>query len=131
MTVYVFGNPDVDIDALPLRILPELKRRLPDVQFVVKDPNEDWEVPEELVVIDTVVGLDQVQVFEDIDKFVTTPRITMHGFDALMNLKLLQKIGKLKKLKIIGIPPTISEEEALNQLQSTFKKWTEQLMQGS
>lgn len=113
MTVYVFGNPNLPADSMPLRILPALRARFPQAQFEVKDPNEEWDVPEELVIIDTVQGVAEVTVFDDLAKFAATPRVTMHDFDALTNLRYLQKLGKLKKIKIIGVPPEIDEQEAL------------------
>lgn len=113
MTIYVFGNPDLPADSLPLRILPVLRARFPQAQFEVKDPNEEWDVPEELVIIDTVQGVSEVTVFEDIAKFAAAPRVTMHDFDVLTNLRYLQKLGKLKKIKIIGVPPTMDEVDAL------------------
>jgi hypothetical protein len=60
-TVLVFGNPDLAMDALPLSLVEELHRVRPDLSFVVKDPNEDWNIPRTLMVIDTVVGIDRVQ----------------------------------------------------------------------
>jgi len=62
-TIYIFGNPDLDFDSLPFRILPELKKRFPKIDFETKDPNEELEMPEELVIIDTVKGIKQPHVF--------------------------------------------------------------------
>ena len=118
MIVYVFGNPDLPADSLPLRILPELEKNFPRVQFRVKDPNEEWDVPEELVVIDTVQGVNKVTVFNDLARFIAAPRVTMHDFDALANLRYLQKLGKLKKIKIIGVPPAMDEAAALEAVGS-------------
>lgn len=120
MTVYVFGNPDLPADSLPLKILPELEKKFPQARFEVKDPNEEWDVPEDLIVIDTVEGIKEVTVFDDLAKFAAVPRVTMHDFDALTNLRYLQKLGKLKKIKIIGVPPGISEAEALEVISTTL-----------
>ena len=122
MTVYVFGNPDLPADSLPIRILPELEKRLPRVQFVVKDPNEEWDVPEEFTVIDTVEGIENVTVFGDLTKFAAAPRVTMHDFDALTNLRYLQKLGKLKKVTVIGIPAAAPEDEALRSVVAALLK---------
>jgi hypothetical protein len=116
MIIYVFGNPDLPEDALPIRILPKLRREFPDFSFEVKEPNEEWDPPEELVVIDTAIGIKEVTVFPDLSKFTPAPRITMHDFDALANLRLLVKLGKIKKVTVIGIPPTISESDAVNTI---------------
>lgn len=115
MIVYVFGNPDLPDDSLPLKLIPELQKKFPQIQFETKDPNEEWDVPEELVIIDTVQGIRAVTVFDDLAAFAPAPRVTMHDFDAYANLRLLQKLGKLRKIKIIGIPAAAPENEALQE----------------
>lgn len=115
ITIFVFGNPDLPEDSLPIRLLPKLKERFPDIDFQIKDPNEDWDIPEEMVMIDTVAGIDRVTVFSDLDRFVSAPRLTLHDFDLGSYLKYLKKLGKLKNIKIIGVPPTMSEELTLKQ----------------
>ena len=116
MKIFVFGNPDLDFDSLPIRIISELKNNFPDISFETKDPNEEWEIPENLIVIDTVSGIDKAVVFDDIDDFAISPAITLHDFDAGTYLKYLKKLGKIKKIKIIGLPPIISEEEAVKEI---------------
>jgi len=114
MKVFVFGNPDLDFDSFPLRILPELKKRLPEIDFEIKDPNEEWGVSEsELIIIDTVVGIDKPTVFENLENFSAPPRVSAHDFDAYTNLKYLQKLGKIKKIEIIGLPSMISKDVAI------------------
>lgn len=121
MTVFIFGNPDLLTDSLPLRILPKLKKLFGPstsrrIEFKIQDPNEEWEIPEELIIIDTVLGIKKVTIFSDLKQFEQTPTNTLHDFDALYNLRYLQKLGKLKKIKIIGLPPTMSEEEAIGEV---------------
>jgi hypothetical protein len=120
--IFVFGNGDLEMDSLPLRILPRLEEKFSEVKFEVKDPNEDWNVPEELIMIDTVVGIKDVTVFEDLEKFSGAPRVSMHDFDALTNLRLLQKIGKIKKVKVIGVPPEMGEEEVVDKIIKIIKE---------
>ncbi|MBI2624350.1 hypothetical protein HYW67_02545 [Candidatus Parcubacteria bacterium] len=121
MTVYIFGNPNLPEDSLPIRLLPKLKAKFPDIDFQIKDPNEDWDIPEEMTVIDTVAGIDRVTVFSDVDRFVSAPRLTLHDFDLGSYLKYLKKLGKLKNIKIIGVPPTMSEEQVSGELESVLK----------
>jgi hypothetical protein len=116
MIVYIFGNPDLPEDALPLRLVPQLRQQFPDSTFEVKDPNEEWYVPERLVVIDTVKGIVGIQVFHGLETFTRAPRVSMHDFDALTQMRLLQKIGKLKEVTIIGVPPEIDEHSALTSI---------------
>ena len=105
MTVFIFGNPDLPEDSLPLKLLPGLRKLRPDIIFATKDPNEEWEVPPELTVIDTVVGITEPRVFGSLEDFTAAPRFSMHDFDAYANLKLLQKLGRLKSVRVIGLPP--------------------------
>ncbi|MDP2933622.1 MAG: hypothetical protein Q8N81_05855 [bacterium] len=121
MKIFVFGNPDLSADSLPLRILPQLVKQWPQIEFVVADPNEEWEVPENLILIDTVQGLSAITEFTNLDDFVRPPKITMHDFDAYTNLRYLQKLGKLKKIKIIGLPPAIDAKTALAYLTEKLK----------
>ncbi len=116
MIVYIFGNLDLPMDALPLRLVPKLRVKFPHVTFEVKDPNEEWDVPEKLIVIDTVKGIDEVKEFHGLDSFANAPRISMHDFDALMQLRLLQKLGKLKEVTIIGVPSDSGEEKAYTDI---------------
>jgi len=118
MRVFVFGNEDLKMDALPLELVPLLKERFPEHDFLVQDPNEDWDVSEPFYIIDTVVGLKEPQVFDSIDVFQNVPRVSMHDFDALTNLRFLKKLGKLPEVKIIGLPPMIPIPNALEAVGS-------------
>lgn len=113
-TAYIFGNPDIASDSIPFRILPGLKESFPYIDFEIKDPNEEWEVPEDLLIIDTTVGINEVTVFHDLDAFAKIPSVSMHDFDALTNLRYMKKLGKLRNIEIIGIPSEISDGEALS-----------------
>lgn len=114
--IFVFGNINLDNDSLPLRILPKLQEKFPDIQFEVRDPNEEWEVPEEFIIIDTVMGIKGVKIFSTLNKFLSVPRVSMHDFDFLTNLQYLWKLGKIKKIKIIGLSPDMEEAEALQKV---------------
>lgn len=113
MKIFIFGNEDLQMDSLPIKILPKLKEKFPEINFELVDPNEDWEVPEEVVVIDTAVGIKDITIFDSLEKFSSPPRVGMHDFDALTNLRYLWKLGKIKKIKIIGIPPDMDESEII------------------
>ena len=122
MTVFVFGNAALEQDSLPLRILPELQKKFPQIEFRALDPNEEWDVPEEMIVIDTVMGIKDITVFDSLEQFSAAPRVSLHDFDAYANLRLLSKLGKLKKIKIIGVPPDISKEEAIHTISAELAK---------
>ncbi|TAN57989.1 hypothetical protein EPN15_02395 [Patescibacteria group bacterium] len=42
MKIFVFGNPDLAGDNIALRILPKLRKKFPLIQFIHKDPLENW-----------------------------------------------------------------------------------------
>ena len=115
-TIHVFGNPDITLDALPLRILERLRIRFPHIHFVTLDPNEEWEIPDPFVIIDTVVGSTEVHLFLSLDEFSASPIVSMHDFDALFNLRYLSKLGKLGTVRIIGVPPGMDDETALKEV---------------
>ena len=107
MTVFVFGNADLVADSLPLKLLPKLRKKFPNIDFQVRDPNEEWGDVENITIIDTVIGIENITVFDNLKVFVRAPRMTTHDFDAYTNLLMLEKLGKIKKIKIIGVPPAL------------------------
>jgi len=124
--VYVFGNPDLEMDSLPIQMIPEMQRLFPEETFLVLDPNEDWgNLPNPMVIIDTVVGIKEPRLFDSLTGFEAPPKCSTHDFDAYENLRFLKKLGKLNEVKILGIPAGIEKGEALNfvgkTLQGCFK----------
>ncbi|MBI4146991.1 hypothetical protein HY489_06680 [Candidatus Woesearchaeota archaeon] len=113
MNIYVCGNPLVDEDSLPIKILPMLRRNHPAIQFTEFDPTEDLPKAPELTFIDTVINAKDVVLLKDIDAFVQTKALSLHDFDLGINLKLAKKIGQLKSVRIIGVPPKTTEKDAL------------------
>lgn len=123
MDVWVFGNIDLAEDSLPLKILPQLQRQRPDLVFRVREPMEEWDdVPDPLVVVDTVKGLDVVTVLTDLDLFADAPRVSMHDLDLLAQLKFLKKVGKLGHVVVVGVPPALQPDEAIRQIAAALPK---------
>lgn len=114
--VWLFGNPDFDMDSLPLKLAADLGERLAGFDFVIKDPNEEWDMPDKLVIVDTVQGIEKVRVFTSLDDFAESPRVTMHDFDLITNLKWLDKLKKLPPFLIIGVPSGMKEELATKKI---------------
>ena len=132
MKVLVFGNPFLENDSLPLRLLSKLRERFSDIEFKEVDPTEGLESEgRDLVIIDSVEGIDEVVEIDSIGRLHTNRVCSMHDFDLAYNLKLLKKVGKIDSVRIIGVPMGIGEDEALNQIQSILRKWAAQDMQGS
>lgn len=115
MNILVFGNPLLQEDSLPLKLIPDLKKSFPNFNFLDLDPTENLEdYGRNLTIIDTIVGIEKVTVFNSLDDFKDNKVISMHDFDLLYNLKLLKKLDKLDSVKIIGIPVEATKEEALD-----------------
>ncbi len=123
-TIYIFGNTLLNFDNLPIKLVPELRKLFPDINFIIQDPNENLKFPKngELIIIDTVVGINKVAIIDDIKKLETSKIYSMHDFDLGFNLKLLKKIGRLKKIIIFGLPIKINKKTAIKQLTELLNK---------
>lgn len=117
-TVYVLGNPLINIDSLPIKLLPKLRLLCPQIHFEILDPTEEIQLKntQDLILIDSVIGIDKVTIFHDLDFFAYSPRVTIHDYDLPINLKLMQKLGKIKKFTIIGVPANGNKQKILNEI---------------
>lgn len=120
--VYICGNPLVDYDSMPFRILEALKNTLPDIHFSDFDPTENFPDDNPLFIIDTVAGISDVRVIEDVDGFEDAPHFSLHDADLAFHLKLMKKTGKLPQVKIFGVPPAGDEEVILSEVVRQLKK---------
>lgn len=117
MKIIVFGNPLVRGDSLPLNILPKLRKRFPELEFVVADPSESLEIDcDELWILDSAEGIEDVTILDDVSGLDLPSRFSVHDYDLALDLKLLSKLGKLGKLKIIAVPMEMKEKEALRKI---------------
>ncbi len=120
MKVYVVGNPLVEADSLPLRLLPKLKKAFPQIVFEEADPNENF-IPEEgSIIIDTVEGIKDVRWFNSIDDFVTTKSVSPHDYDLGFHLRMLLKLHKISKVKILGVAADISLNKIIQVIREHF-----------
>ena len=115
------GNPLVPEDSLPLKILPRLQNEFRGLEFRELEPTDDMPGSRSLEIIDTVIGIDKVQVIHDIDKIVTGKVYSLHDFDLGFTLKLLKKSGRLDSVSIIGVPAHLSEEDAYKGVASALR----------
>lgn len=116
MKVYLVGNTLVKEDSLPLKLLPKLKKAFPKLEFVEADPNENF-IPEEgSIIIDTVVGIDQVRWFDTLDDFMQTRSVSPHDYDLMFHLRMLEKLKKITSVKILGVPVSIKMNALFDEL---------------
>lgn len=104
MKVSVFGNPDLDQDNATIKLIPWLKQKYPRAEIVIEDPTEGLKPAADWLIVDVCQGINQLTEFEDLDQFESLRRVSVHDYDLAMELKLLKKLGKIKKLKIIAVP---------------------------
>jgi len=132
MKVYVFGNPDLDLDNRPFLVAENFKD-FPGIEFEFINPNEDLNLnPQtQAIIIDTIFGLKKITLLSnsDIAKLIPPPRNTAHDYDLGFQLKYLQKLGRLPPIIIIGLPPTGFLNYDL--IHSIFKKLVAQDIHGS
>ncbi len=108
MKVYCFGNEFVEEDSLAVKISGKLNIR--GIEFVrLNNPLEIAGITGQLIILDVVSGLSEARLFEDAEQFCSSPK-NAHDIDLGFYLKLLREIGKLGKVKIIGIPQKGDEE---------------------
>lgn len=116
MKIYVFGNPLVEEDSAPLIILPQLKIQFPDIDFIVIDPNENFPPKDErdLIILDVVKGISEVMLLDYSDlALIEKSPVSPHDYDLLLHLLLLKKMGKIDRVKIIGIPQNTINDNKL------------------
>ena len=105
--VYVLGNPLEPADRPAVKLLPKLKEKFPQINFVRLDPTEEMNLNDtkDMMFFDTVIGINKVTKFDDVNQWKVSPRVTVHDYDLPLTLGILKKLGKIKNITIIGIPP--------------------------
>lgn len=117
--IYIIGNPLLEFDNLPIRLKPRLTEVFSDIDFVEIDPSDNF-LPDkngELIIIDTVEGINEVKILEDIEKIQSDDKYSVHDYDLGMHLKLLQKLDLLKKVLIYCVPMDGDEEKTFIELE--------------
>jgi len=121
LTVYCFGNPLLKEDSLPFLLIPQLREEFPGIDFVEANSPDDIEEREEILVLDTAKGITKATVLNDIDTLCSNRTCSLHDFDLGMTLKLMQKMGKLRKIKIFCIPIGYNKAKAFAELKGLIE----------
>ena len=122
MNIYVLGNEIDKADRLSLLLIKPLKKKFPRINFIRFDPTE--ELPEEegrLVVIDTVVGINKVTIFNDLKAFGPAPQVGVHDYDLYLDLSLKQKLKKLSEFLILAVPMGYDLKKAAVEVAGVIK----------
>lgn len=119
--ILIFGNPLVEKDNLILKLLPKLKQNHPTINFIHIDPTENLDsFGPDLTIIDVIVNISHPMIITDINQLNLPNVNSMHDFDLAYNLKLLINIGKIKNIKIYGLPHNMPEDKAVEWLKKTI-----------
>jgi hypothetical protein len=132
MKLLVFGNEDHETDNLAIEVSQKLTP-IANIELINIKPNGDLLVGESksVYILDTVLGIEEVTLITEsnLDKFILSPRNSAHDYDLGFQLKYLTKIGKLKKITIIGLPANRNIDYDL--IHSILRKLVAQDIQGS
>ena len=110
LKIYFLGNPLDKNEKAMFQMIPALEKKFPEIEFIHLDPTEEiiWgELRGKITIIDTVMGLKKTQLFHSLKKFSLSPRVSVHDFDLPVDIGILTKLGKIKKLSLIGFPADI------------------------
>ncbi len=122
MNIYCIGNAAVKGDDVPAQLVPLLKQKFPDSNIHSVDPTENFTPEKQSILIDSVVGIDHVCVYSDIDAFVTSKRISVHEYDLGLHLQLLKKIHTLPTIWIIGVPQYAVADSVISDVIDSINK---------
>ncbi len=121
ITVLCFGNEAIKEDMLAKEIADELE--IDGIKFVKCSSVDDLlSYSGNVYIMDVAKGLKEVTLIEDIRKLESNKLISLHDFDLGFFLKLMNEIGKIKNVKIIGIPMESNKEDAKKGVMKILKK---------
>ncbi len=119
--IFVFGNELVEKDSLALKVAKKLKGKIKGIEFEAVESLDTIKKRQDLYIMDVAVGLEKVQLIEDLNKLQTKQPVSGHDFDLAMELKLLRKIGELGKVRIIAIPAEYELKNAVGEVKTLIE----------
>ena len=112
-------------DSLAVTVAKRLTDDFPEITFIHLDPNEEIN-DKDITLLDVAYGIKKVSVIDDLDKLEVGKKVSLHDYDVAFSLKLMKKIGMIRKIKIIAIPIGYSLAKACKEVSNyfhlTFKK---------
>ena len=117
----VFGNPLIKQDSIAIEVAKELEGKIKGTTFKeIGSISELGQIDDELWIMDAVQGGEKVAFF-GIENIKAKNVFSTHDLDLGFELKLLKKLGKIKKAKIIGIPMNYSKEKAAEEVRNLLE----------
>ncbi len=120
--IYCFGSDIMEGDRVAFDAADELS--IEGIEFIkIKDPYDLYEIKEdEFLIMDAVNGIFFVKVFDDLSAIKSNNPISLHDFDLSTFLALLVQMGRIKNIRIIGLPLGKPLSEIKDDLISTIRK---------
>lgn len=109
----MFGNPYLEYDSLAVNIAKELED---SADFVICSSPEQIMEEKFDYIMDVVEGIDEVKVFDNLKLLNPHRMFSLHDFDVTFFLGLMEKLGKVDKVKIIGIPMEMDKNKAKEKI---------------
>jgi len=104
MKLYVFGNEYLEQDSMARKVAKHLQKLIKNIEVVHCRSPDDLLSEDDIIILDVVKDIKEPVLVEDIGKLKTGKIISMHDFDLGFFLKLIDKIGIKKNIKIVGVP---------------------------
>jgi len=122
MNIYVFGNPLLEEDSLAIKLAEKLQREkaFRRFNFVYLDGAEEI-CEENMIILDVAKNIKDIQIITNLDQLYAGKFYTMHDADIALFLKLMQKIGKIRGIKIIAVPFDMNEKKAYTGLKKILE----------
>jgi len=99
----------VEKDSVALKAAELLENKISGVEFEEFDSAEEIG-GNEIFIMDAVKGLKKPKIITNIDDIVSKKVYSVHDFDLGQSLKLLKKLGLIKKVTIFGVPKNIDKK---------------------
>lgn len=115
--LYIFGNPLLEEDSLAIKLAEKLQKEklFPDMNFIYLDGTEEIN-ESNLLMLDVAKNIKDIRIITNLDKLYSDKFYTMHDADISLFLKLMQKVGKIRDVKIIAVPFDMDEKKAYEGL---------------
>ena len=123
--ILVFGNPYLEEDNLAVKVANSLALQgLKGFELVhCSKPDEllNYDL-NEAVILDVAQGIEKVELFNDLGGLEFSVIFSLHDFDLGFFLKLLKETGKIKNVRMIGIPQGYDEKKAVDEVKAIVSK---------
>ncbi len=119
--IFVGGNPLIEQDNLALQVAEELRGKIKGVEFAAIESLDEIKERKNICIMDVAHGIKKVELIESVDELQTAQPFSAHDFDLAMQLKILQKMGKLGKVKIIAVPAGYDAGKAVQEAEKLIK----------